>query len=114
MMAGLRGGWVAGGSGGRVGGWVGGAAMSTFLLSYQTSIWLATDAPLLAAVSVALLGAYLGFYATCTRERLRGYLLMHAALGLGFLCKSAVAWMVPALSIVTLAVCEKRWRALLR
>ena len=37
------------------------------------------------------------------RERLRGYLLMHAALGLGFLCKSAVAWMVPALAIVDLA-----------
>jgi 4-amino-4-deoxy-L-arabinose transferase-like glycosyltransferase len=40
--------------------------------------------------------------------------LMHAALGLGFLCKSAVAWMVPALALVTLAVWEKRWRELLR
>src|SRR5258708_13800476 len=39
---------------------------------------------------------------------------MHAALGLGFLCKSAVAWMVPALAIVTLAVWEKRWRELFR
>src|SRR5258708_17820727 len=39
---------------------------------------------------------------------------MHAALGLGFLCKSAVAWMVPALAIVILAVWEKRWRELFR
>src|SRR5580692_5019274 len=88
--------------------------MSTFLLSYQVAIWLATDAPLLAAVSIALWGAYQGFYAVRSRERLRGYLLMHAALGLGFLCKSAVAWMVPALALVTLAVWEKRWRELLR
>jgi 4-amino-4-deoxy-L-arabinose transferase len=99
---------------GRVAGLVAAAAVSTFLLSYQVAIWLATDAPLLAAVSIALLGAYQGFYATSTRERLRGYLLMHAALGLGFLCKSAVAWMVPALAIVSLALWEKRWRELLR
>ena len=101
-------------SAGRIAAVVAAAAVSTFLLSYQVAIWLATDAPLLAAVSIALLGAYQGFYATQTRERLRGYLLMHAALGLAFLCKSAVAWMVPALAIVTLAVWEKRWRELLR
>ena len=99
---------------GRVAGLVAAAAISTFLLSYQVAIWLATDAPLLAAVSIALLGAYQGFYATNSRERLRGYLLMHAALGLGFLCKSAVAWMVPAMAIVGLTVWERRWRELLR
>jgi 4-amino-4-deoxy-L-arabinose transferase-like glycosyltransferase len=114
MITALSVGLLAQRSAGRVAGLVGAAAMSTFLLSYQVAIWLATDAPLLAAVSVALLGAYLGFYATQTRERLRGYLLMHAALGVGFLCKSAVAWMVPALAILTLAIWEKRWRELLR
>jgi len=114
MITAIAVGLLARRSAGRVAGWVGAAAMSTFLLSYQTVIWLATDAPLLAAVSVALLGAYLGFYAPSTGERLRGYLLMHAALGLGFLCKSAAAWMVPALAIVALAVWEKRWRELLR
>jgi len=101
-------------SAGRWAGLVGAAAMSTFLLSYQVSIWLATDAPLLAAVTIAVLGAYQGFYATRTRERLRGYLLMHAALGLGFLSKSAVAWMVPATALMSLAIWEKRWRELLR
>ena len=114
MIAALGVGLLALRSAGRVAGLAGAAAMGTFLLSYQTSIWLATDAPLLAAVSVALLGAYRGFYAMGRRERLRGYLLMHAALGLGFLCKSAVAWMVPALGLVTLALWEKRWRELLR
>jgi len=101
-------------SAGRVAGVVGAAAMSTFLLSYQAAIWLATDAPLLATVSIALLGAYQGFYATQRHERLRGYLLMHAALGLGFLSKSAVAWMIPVLALVTLALWEKRWREILR
>jgi 4-amino-4-deoxy-L-arabinose transferase-like glycosyltransferase len=107
-------GWLARRSAGRTAGLVGAAAVSTFLLSYQAAIWLATDAPLLAAVSIALLGAYRGFYATQSRERLDGYLLMHAALGVGFLSKSAVAWMVPALTLMTLIVWEKRWRELLR
>src|SRR5271165_94494 len=90
------------------------AAMGTFLLSYQTAIWLATDAPLLAAVSVALLGAYSGFYARDTASRLSGYTLMHAALALGFLCKSAAAWIVPVLALATLVIWERRWRELLR
>jgi 4-amino-4-deoxy-L-arabinose transferase-like glycosyltransferase len=107
-------GWLARRSVGRAAGLVAAAAVSTFLLSYQVVIWLATDAPLLAAVSMALLGAYRGFYATRSRERLGGYLLMHAALGVGFLSKSAVAWMVPALTLMTLIVWEKRWRELLR
>jgi 4-amino-4-deoxy-L-arabinose transferase-like glycosyltransferase len=101
-------------SAGQFAGLVAAAAMSTFLLSYQVAIWLATDAPLLATAAMALLGAYQGFYATMSRERLRGYLLMHAALGLGFLCKSAAAWMVPVLTLMTLIVWEKRWRELLR
>ncbi len=95
---------------GSVAGLAAAAAMSTFLLSYQVAIWLATDAPLLAAVSVALLGQYVGWNAGGTRERLCGYTLMHAALGLGFLCKSAAAWMAPALSFATLVIWERRWR----
>lgn len=99
---------------GALAGWAAAAAVSTFLLSYQAVIWLATDAPLLAAVSVALLGAYRGFYAEGSADRLRGYTLMHAALGIGFLSKSAAAWMVPVLTLVTLMVWERRWRELLR
>jgi 4-amino-4-deoxy-L-arabinose transferase-like glycosyltransferase len=107
-------GWLARRSVGRFAGGVGAAAIGTFLLSYQTTIWLATDAPLLAAVSIALLGAYTGFYATTRGGRLRGYTLMHAALGIGFLSKSAAAWMVPALTLLTLIIWERRWRELLR
>jgi 4-amino-4-deoxy-L-arabinose transferase-like glycosyltransferase len=83
-------------------------------LSYQVLVWLATDAPLLAAVSVALYGAYGGFYAERSAARLRGYTLVHAALAVGFLSKSAVAWMVPALAILVLVVWERRWRELAR
>src|ERR1700723_1243536 len=114
LITALSVGLLASRSAGRFAGLAGAAAISTFLLSYQVAIWLATDAPLLAAVSVALLGAYIGFYAATSPERLRGYLLMHAALAFGFLSKSAVAWMVPALAILTLSIWEKRWRELLR
>ena len=114
LITALGAGLLARRSAGPMAGLVAAAAMSTFLLSYQVSIWLATDAPLLAAVTIAVLGAYQGFYATRSRQRLRGYLLMHAALGLGFLSKSAVAWMVPATTLVSLAIWEKRWRELLR
>jgi 4-amino-4-deoxy-L-arabinose transferase-like glycosyltransferase len=114
MITAIAVGLLASRSAGRFAGLVGAAVISTFLLSYQVAIWLATDAPLLAATSVALLGAYIGFYAVGSPERLRGYLLMHCALALGFLSKSAVAWMVPALSILTLIIWEKRWRELIR
>ena len=90
------------------------AAISTFLLSYQVAIWLATDAPLVAAVAAALLGLHVGFYARATAERLRGYSCMHLALAAGFLSKSAAAWMVPALTFATLVIWERRWRELLR
>ncbi len=88
------------------------AAVSTFLLAYQVAIWLATDAPLLAAVAVALLGEYRGFYARGTAERLRGYTLMHVAVAVGFLAKSGAAWMVPVLVLATLILWERRWREL--
>lgn len=101
-------------SAGPLAGLIAAGAIGTFLLAYQTLIWLATDAPLLAAVSLALLGLHQGYYARDSGGRLRGYTLMHAALALGFLCKSAAAWMVPALTLVTLAIWDRRWRELLR
>ena len=99
---------------GPLAGRVAAAAITTFLLSYQVAIWLATDAPLVAAAALALWGLHTGFYAGHRRERLLGYTSMHAALALGFLSKSAAGWMVPALTLVTLVIWEKRWRELLR
>jgi 4-amino-4-deoxy-L-arabinose transferase len=101
-------------SAGQFAGLAAAAAISTLLLSYQVAIWLATDAPLLAAVAVAELGLYVGFYAGNRGERLRGYTAMHAALAAGFLSKSAAAWMVPVLTFATLVIWERRFRELWR
>jgi len=90
------------------------AAVGTFLLGYQVAIWFATDAPLLAFTSLALLGLHQGFSAAGSRDRLFGYTLMHIALALGFLSKSAFGWLVPALCLAALIVWERRWRELLR
>jgi 4-amino-4-deoxy-L-arabinose transferase-like glycosyltransferase len=114
LIAALGVGLLARRSVGREAGLAAAAALATFLLSYQVLVWLATDAPLLAAVSVALYGAYVGFYAERSAERLRGYTVMHAALAVGFLSKSAAAWMVPALAIPVLVLWERRWRELAR
>jgi 4-amino-4-deoxy-L-arabinose transferase-like glycosyltransferase len=114
LIAALGVGLLARRSVGREAGLAAAAALATFLLSYQVLVWLATDAPLLAAVSVALYGAYAGFYAERSAERLRGYTVMHAALAVGFLSKSAAAWMVPALALPVLVLWERRWRELAR
>jgi 4-amino-4-deoxy-L-arabinose transferase len=89
-------------------------AGSSFLLTYQVAIWLATDAPLVACVAVSLLGMHRGYRASTTRQRVLGYSLMHVALALGFLAKSAAAWPVPVTAFIVLVVWEKRYRELLR
>ena len=106
--------WLARGLAGPLAAAAAAAASATFLLSYQVEIWLATDAPLLAAVALALAGLYAGFYAGSTRARLLGYTMMHLALALGFLAKSAAAWIVPVLAFATLIIWERRWRELAR
>src|SRR5271165_1271714 len=60
LITALSVGFLARLSAGPMAGSVAAAAISTFLLAYQVEIWLATDAPLLAAVAAALLGAYSG------------------------------------------------------
>lgn len=114
LLAVLGVGFLARRSAGPAAGLAAAAAIATFLLAYQVLVWLATDAALLAAICVALCGAYAGFYAERSAARLGGYTAMHAALAVGFLSKSAVAWMVPALAILALAAWERRWRELVR
>ncbi|HEY4367737.1 MAG TPA: glycosyltransferase family 39 protein [Steroidobacteraceae bacterium] len=90
------------------------AVGSSFFLTYQVAIWLATDAALLACVAASLLGLHLGYRAVTSRRRLIGYSLMHLTLALGFLAKSGAAWLVPATAFAVLIVWEKRYRELLR
>ena len=114
LMTALSVGLIARRLAGNIAGLAAAAAIGTLLLGYQVAIWFATDAPLLAFVSVALLGLQRGFYAADRHTRWTGYTLMHAALALGFLSKSAIAWVVPVLCLLTLIVWEKRWREFLR
>lgn len=84
------------------------------LTAFRVSVWLAPDACLLAACAVALLGAYLGYQAPPGRRKLCGYTLMHAGAAAGFMAKSAVGWLVPGLTLLTLLAWERRWHELKR
>ena len=105
---------MGGGRSGAIAGLVAGVAMGTSELTTQVLIWLATDAPLTAGVSLTLLGAYRGLHTTDWRGRLGWYLLMHGGLALGFLAKNIVAWVIPGLAFVAFIAWECRWRELLR
>ncbi len=88
---------------------------ATCWLVYNTQIWLACDAPLLAAVSLSLLGMYLMF----GRDARRGQLLaacacMHAGLLAALFTKSFAGWLVPVSTLFTYLALERRLRDLLR
>jgi len=87
---------------------------SSFLLNYQVSIWLATDAPLMAGVALSLLGLYRGYCASDTRTKLAYYTLMHGGLAFAFMAKSAAAWLVPGCAFLTLLLLDRNFRELLR
>jgi 4-amino-4-deoxy-L-arabinose transferase-like glycosyltransferase len=95
-------------------GFTAGAVVATMLQLYQGLIWLATDAPLIAGVALALEGMHRGLMATLERERLRGYLVMYAGLALAFFAKGFAGWMVPVFAMATVVVLEGRWRELVR
>ena len=91
-------------------GFAAGIATATMLQLYQVLIWLATDAPLVAGVAVALLGAYLGLSAADAGARRRGYLVLHLGLTIAFFAKGPAGWLVPASAWLTVVVLERRWR----
>jgi 4-amino-4-deoxy-L-arabinose transferase-like glycosyltransferase len=84
------------------------------LTAYQVSIWLAPDACLVAGCAVALFGAYRGYVASGSRDKLLFYTIMHLGAAIGFMAKSAPGWIVPALALLVLMVWEGRLRELLR
>lgn len=93
--------------------WVAGLVSATCLLVVQVTAWLASDAPMMAGVTLAMLGFYAGFNAADGRAKFRWYLLMHAGLTCAFLAKGPGAWLVPGLGAVGLIALERRWRELL-
>jgi 4-amino-4-deoxy-L-arabinose transferase-like glycosyltransferase len=84
------------------------------LTAWRVAVWLAPDAGLLAASTLALSGAWLGYRAPPGAAKLRGYLLMHLGAALGFMAKSAPGWLVPALALLGLIVWERRFAELRR
>ncbi|HZF27468.1 MAG TPA: glycosyltransferase family 39 protein [Steroidobacteraceae bacterium] len=91
---------------------VAGLAAGSFQLAYQVSIWLVTDAPLVACVAVALLGLHRGLIAARGRAKLAWYILMHVGMLGGFLSKGAIGWIVPGLAFLVLLAWERRWHEL--
>jgi 4-amino-4-deoxy-L-arabinose transferase-like glycosyltransferase len=85
----------------------------TAWLNYLHTIWLATDAPLLAASALAMLGAWLGPTAATTRLRLIGYALFYLGLTAAFMAKNILGLIAPAMTLGLFILWERRWRALL-
>jgi 4-amino-4-deoxy-L-arabinose transferase-like glycosyltransferase len=84
------------------------------LMAWRVTAWLAPDAGLLGASTLALLGGWLGYRAPPGAAKLRGYLLMHLGAALGFMAKSAPGWLVPGLALLTLIVWDRRFAELRR
>jgi 4-amino-4-deoxy-L-arabinose transferase-like glycosyltransferase len=82
----------------------------TSWLCYLHAIWLATDAPLLAASAVAWLGAWRALSASTDRARLRGYLWFGLGLGAAFLAKNLLGLIGPLLGFGLFVLWENRWR----
>jgi 4-amino-4-deoxy-L-arabinose transferase-like glycosyltransferase len=95
-------------------GFAAGIAAATMLQLYQVLIWLATDAPLVAGVALALFGADRGLTAGDSRARLVGYLTLHLGLAVAFFAKGFAGWMVPVCAWLAVVVLERRWRECLR
>jgi 4-amino-4-deoxy-L-arabinose transferase-like glycosyltransferase len=81
-------------------------------ISYQVAIWLAPDASLLSGCTIALLGVYRGYVANTGHEKLKWYTLMHLGAMMGFMAKSAVGWIYPALTLFVMMIWERRWSEL--
>jgi 4-amino-4-deoxy-L-arabinose transferase-like glycosyltransferase len=86
----------------------------TAWLSFLHTIWLATDAPLLAGSALAILGAWLGPTANDERSRTLGYLLFHLGLAAAFLAKNLLGLIAPVLALGLFLFWDRRWREFLR
>ena len=99
---------------GAIAAWFAGLTSASFLLALQVSSWLAADAALMAGVTLALLGFYVGQKSADSRAKLLWYCLMHVGLAWAFLAKGPGGWLVPGLTVLGYLASERRWRELLR
>ena len=91
-----------------------GLVCGTAWLNYLHTIWLATDAPLLAGSALALLGAWRSLSAVDAGERTRAYAMFHLGLAVAFLAKNLLGLIAPLGAFALFVAWERRWRELLR
>jgi 4-amino-4-deoxy-L-arabinose transferase-like glycosyltransferase len=87
---------------------------ATFSLAFGTAVWLATDAALIAATTLALLAMFTALTTTSTRRAALAYLALHVAMAAAFMIKGIYGVIVPALTFLTFLVWEGRIRELKR
>ena len=114
LVAALATGALAARAAGPAAGFAAAIVAATALQLYLVLIWLATDAPLVAGVALALLGIELLFTAATARARLGGCLALHAGLLVAFFAKGFAGWIVPLSAFASVVVLERRWRELAR
>lgn len=91
-----------------------GLVSGTAWLNYLHTIWLATDAPLLAGSALAMLGAWRSLSAVDPGARTRAYALFHFGLAVAFLAKNLLGLIAPLGAFALFIAWEQRWRELLR
>jgi 4-amino-4-deoxy-L-arabinose transferase-like glycosyltransferase len=87
---------------------------ATFSLAFSTAVWLATDAALIAATTLALLALFTALTAPNARRAALAYLAMHMAMAAAFMSKGIYGVIIPALTLLTFLVWEGRIRELKR
>jgi 4-amino-4-deoxy-L-arabinose transferase-like glycosyltransferase len=85
--------------------WLAALVLPTMLLAFKRLSWLATDAPMMAGVSLALAGLYGAVHAASLRRRVLAGIAFGAGCALAFLAKNAWGALVPA----ACALCYLAW-----
>jgi 4-amino-4-deoxy-L-arabinose transferase-like glycosyltransferase len=88
--------------------------VGTAWLPYLHTVWLATDAPLLAFSALSIATLWHALAATTNRQRWIGYGLLHVGLGMAFLSKNILGVLAPLMALALFIVWERRWRELAR
>jgi 4-amino-4-deoxy-L-arabinose transferase-like glycosyltransferase len=84
----------------------------TMTLIFQIQLWLATDAPLLAATALALLGAWNMAHARLRADRLLWSLVFWIGVVLAFFAKNLFGCLVPLGALALWILWDRRWSEL--
>ena len=99
---------------GDTGAFLAGFSSATAYILYRTETWLATDAPLVMGVAVALLGIQRMLTATSDTARRKAHAWLFAGLLASFFAKGPAGWLVPGSVLLGTIALERRWGELWR